>query len=109
MLTFDTLRSIADGFDIPKVEHDLDAAEAAVAEARAVRHALRWKSDKHGDEHRIGQIKDELRNVAEAMVPVRSYIGRLVREPLPDALEARLRDMSKQLQAQRRSLKRMLP
>jgi hypothetical protein len=92
--------------DIPTVEHDLDRAEEAVAEARAVRHALRWKVEK-SDPGRKAQIEDELDNVAEAMAPIRSYIGRLMFEPLPDALEARLRDVSKQLQHQRRALKRM--
>jgi hypothetical protein len=98
---------VADGFDIPKVEHAVDEAEAAIAEARALRHSLRWKAAKD-DKARRGQLEAELEFLRLAMIPVRSYMGRLVREPLPDALEGRLRDVSRQLQRERKSLKRML-
>ena len=42
------------------------------------------------------------------MVPIRSAIGRLAYRPVPEKVETQLRQTSKQLQAERQKLLKML-
>lgn len=81
-------------------------AQAHVAElhARSVREE--WRRQPTSLE-RTDAILGALEGLRVAMVPLRSAIGRLVWEPLPDDLERRLREQSARLQYERRQLRKM--
>ena len=88
------------------LEKQIAAANAAATIAADARVSLRRRTQP-GDPERAEAIERALSNLAAAMTPLRSAIGRLVWEPLPDALEQRLRDASARCQYERRQLRKM--
>lgn len=89
----------------------------AAAESVAVRSAdfrkQRRRNSKPGNKRREKELERLLDDINRAMEPVRSFIGRLQHTPKTAATvitpeqEAALRDVSKDLQYQRRQLKKM--
>jgi hypothetical protein len=84
----------------------LAAGEHSLEEAREAREALR-KVTEPGDESREFRLAEARTLIDDAMVPIRSLIGKLIWEPRPAAEERALRDLSKRLGAERRRIKKM--
>ncbi len=92
--------------DIEQTTQDVAAAEREHEAALTLRKKLRWKS-KPGTQRRERDIGRRISAIDCAMKPLRSHIGKLVWEPIPDELEGRLRAASRALQADRKQLKKM--
>lgn len=92
--------------DIDQIIRDVAAAEQEHEAALKLRRRLRWKS-KPGTQKRERDIGRRISAIDCAMKPLRSHIGKLVWEPIPDELEDRLRAASRALQADRKQLKKM--
>lgn len=60
-----------------------------------------------GQDSREKKIEGLLREINYAMEPVRSLIGKALREPLPGNAEDEIRELSQALQYERRQLKKM--
>jgi hypothetical protein len=90
-------------------QSDLLAAEAAVRHAVNVRKHHRRRSDRR-DPQRAEDIKMALDLLRDAMVPLRSAIGRFPSEPPTSAVEEKqaiVRALSANIQGQRRRLWKM--
>jgi hypothetical protein len=87
------------------------AGEAAIEYAQQVRKLHRRRSQKNSKQ-RLDDILMALERLKEAMVPIRSEIGRFPYGPQTDAAEARrqqIKDCSASIQSERRKLWKMLP
>jgi hypothetical protein len=73
--------------------------------AQAERAAMR-KTMRHGPQ-RVKRLEAAIDAINLAMKPIRSLIGKTTWEPLPTAIEDDLRSVSRQLQYERRQLKKM--
>jgi hypothetical protein len=87
-------------------EKDIQTAETTADEVEALRQDLRWNV-KPGEEDRETQITDALRNIRDAMEPVRSGIGHAIHGHITAGQEKRLRVVSERLQYSRKQLKKM--
>jgi hypothetical protein len=88
---------------------ELESARAAVRNAVNVRNHHKRRTRK-GDPQREADIAVALDRLKEAMRPLRSAIGKFPGEPQTEALEphrAEIRDLSRQIQGQRRRLWKM--
>ena len=85
----------------------IEEAAAAVKSASERRAHLRRRTKK-GDGFRRASLESEVAKLEAAMVPIRSAIGRLAYRPVPEKVETQLRQTSKQLQAERQKLLKML-
>lgn len=92
--------------DIDEIAKAVAAAEREHEAALSLRKRLRWRT-KPGTQKRERDIGRRISAIDVTMKPLRSYIGRLVWEPIPDELEARLRAASLALQKDRKQLKKM--
>ena len=89
----------------------IDAAEAAVLFARAVRRQHRRRTARNQD-RRVKDIEAALARLREAMKPLKSEIGRFPYGPQTTIAEKnrdRIREASASLQVERRKLHKMLP
>lgn len=96
---------------LPTAQELLDAAEALTSAAQAAedaRRELRWETS-IGDAAREQHIADALQDIADAMPPVRSAIGRFAGgwASAPAGVEDALRTASQYAQYQRKQLKKM--
>ncbi len=98
---------------VPRVlpRQELKAAAAAVEYAQTVRSAHRRRSDPTSIQ-RLSDVDEGLRRIKRAMRPIRSMIGAFpYGPPGPEAEKNRqiLRDVSSELQSERRKLWKMRP
>lgn len=89
------------------VESDLDLADQALAGIRLNRRYWRRRSNPAAGDRRAS-LQESLEQIDSAMKPLRSHIGRLAWEPVPEKLERRLRKTSQELQYERKQIKKMM-
>lgn len=82
-------------------------AEDAIASAGRSRKKLRRKT-RQTDQYREKRLESEKANLEDAMIPLRSAMGRIAFLQLPKIDEVKLRLTSKRLQAERQKIKKML-
>ena len=92
--------------DLRRVEAATQQGEATATAARMAREDLRWTAEPGSDE-REAQIAAMIDDIGDAMHEIRSLIGRLTWDPIPDEYEKPLRSASRQLQYERKQLKKM--
>lgn len=92
--------------DLTQISADAEAGLATAHSAQAFREAARWRQ-RRDDPVRQSHLAQLLDEIDDAMKPIRSHIGRLVHDPIPDAQERDLRAASAALQYERRQLKKM--
>lgn len=93
-----------------EVKDHLRAARAAVAHARDVRAYHRRKTDKTNPQ-RIQDLANAREQVARAMIPLRSYLGKAAYFPPSQSREeltTRVKKASHALQSERRKLWKMM-
>lgn len=91
---------------LTQISDDAAAGLALSHEAKEWREGARWRL-RRDDPERQAHIAQLLDAIDDAMKPIRSHIGRLVHDPIPDAPERALREASAALQYERRQLKKM--
>lgn len=89
------------------IKSSIEVGSDVAAAAELVRQDLRWNV-KPGTPEREDTINHHLELIRLAMVPIRAWIGRAVWGQVKAADEAALREVSDQLQYQRKQLKKML-
>lgn len=82
------------------------AGEAAAEDVRLTRERLR-RTEKPGTPDREEALEQALGEIDTAMRPIRSLLGKVVWEPVPEEQEDALRAASKQLGYERKQLKKM--
>ena len=85
----------------------IEAAEEAITSAAFLRRTIRRKT-KRGDARRATALTAAIENLEEAMIPIRSEMGRLSFLNLSARLEAKLRQTSLDCQGERKRLLKML-
>jgi len=90
-----------------QVKSSLTDAEEAIKSSSAARAKLRRKT-KPDDPHRRAVLEVELERLVFAMGPIRSAIGKLAYNQIPEKQEERLRSVSLKLQRERQKVKKML-
>jgi hypothetical protein len=91
----------------PLYDSLIEAAATACSEAVDLRRFHR-RSTKRQNDLRTKQLTGALEKLSAAAAPIRSEIGRLPYTRISEKTEARLRQASVQLQAERRKLRKML-
>lgn len=82
-------------------------AEGVIKSSSEARAKLRRKT-KPDDPHRRATLEVELERLTFVMAPIRSAIGKLAYNQIPEKQEERLRDVSLRLQRERQKVKKML-
>lgn len=93
--------------ELPQAE--IDAAEAAVAFAKQVR-KMNAKRTSTGSQQRARELEVAQTRIREAMVPIKSAIGKFQygpQTPVAEANRQRIREVSAALQSERRKLWKM--
>lgn len=85
---------------------DIRHGHTVAATAEAFRQDTRWNV-KPGDSDREKQLGAHLEEIREAMIPIRSALGRAQYGQVTEAQEKALREVSARLQYQRKQLKKM--
>ena len=85
----------------------IEAGNEAVKSAAKRRAHLRRRT-RTADKHRRMLLEAELASLRAAMVPLRSYLGRIAYISVSEKTEAQLRATSKSIQAESQKLKKML-
>lgn len=93
-------------YDTPLKEALQDGSDTLAA-ARDTRERLR-RDTTPGDPERESELSATLHRIDRAMGPIRSHIGRLVNVVIPRKQEVTLRQLSHDLQYERRQLRKML-
>lgn len=91
---------------IEEITRAVRAGEEAAADAGALRDRLRYRTPR-GDTGREHDIARAIDSINDAMRPLRSMMGKLVWDPVPDEQERALRAVSARLGYERKQLKKM--
>ena len=91
---------------LERIHRAIEKGRETVAHAHETRKRLR-RSTTPGQRGRERDLNEAIVAINDAMEPIRSIIGKATWTPLPENLEAQVRETSAYLQYERRQLKKM--